>query len=381
MAAEQPRLETMSSGRIRIAAPSAYDVVVRRGALAELPARIAEAAPAAAYALITPHGLAATHGARAATALREAGLQVELLPFDDGEANKTRTTWAELTDRMLERRLGRDACVIAVGGGVTGDVAGFVAATYMRGLPLVQVPTTLLAMIDASVGGKTGVDTAAGKNLVGAFIAPALVVADPDLLGSLPRAQLAYGLAEALKHGAILDAAYFRWIDEHAHALLACDSDSLGQLILRSIELKADVVADDPFELGRRAILNFGHTIGHALEVLSGFALPHGAAVAAGMCAEASLGETCGITEAGTADALARLVGRLGLPAAVRFDASGMLDALTIDKKARRARPRFALLRRIGECAQDEQGAWTHDIDSDTLRHVLDRRADAADSV
>lgn len=358
-----------------------YDVVVAHGVLSGIAARVTAAAPAAAYAIITPHPLADSYGARARDALCAAGLRAELLEFDDGEAHKTRETWASLTDRMLELRLGRDTCVIAVGGGVTGDLAGFVAATYMRGVPFVQVPTTLLAMIDASVGGKTGVDTPAGKNLVGAFHSPAVVLIDPSALHTLPVMQLRSGLAEAVKHGAILDAAYFAWMAGHADDLIALDGGALEHLIARSVELKAAVVSADPLEQGRRAILNFGHTVGHALERFAGYTMPHGFAVSAGMCAEAALGEAIGVTRAGTAQAIADLLARFGLPARATFDAAALLDAMTVDKKARCARPRFALLRTIGESAQDSAGEWTHDVDADTLLRVLHSGAPARDVV
>ncbi|MBR9988643.1 MAG: 3-dehydroquinate synthase, partial [Gemmatimonadetes bacterium] len=251
-------------------AGSGYDVVIRNGALAELAARAAAAAPAAAYAVIVPHRLSDGPAARAVDSLRAAGLRAELLDFDDAESHKTRETWASLTDRMLDLRLGRDTCIIAVGGGVTGDIAGFVAATYMRGIPFVQVPTTLLAMIDASVGGKTGVDTPNGKNLVGAFHSPAAVIIDPAVLRTLPSHQFRSGLAEAVKHGAILDADYFAWSGEHVRELLALEPAALEHLITRSVQLKAGIVSADPFERDRRAILNFGHTVGHAIERDSG---------------------------------------------------------------------------------------------------------------
>jgi 3-dehydroquinate synthase len=272
---------------------------------------------------------------------------------------------------MLELKLGRDSCVIAVGGGVTGDMAGFVAATYMRGLPFVQVPTSLLAMIDASVGGKTGVDTDAGKNLVGAFHAPTVVVIDPAALRTLPARQLRSGLAEAVKHGAILDAEYFRWLEDHADELLALDAAALEHLIARSVELKAAVVASDPLEKGRRAILNFGHTVGHALEHSSRFTMPHGFAVSIGMCIEASLGEALGVTRAGTGAAIAKLLARFGLPTRTAFEPDALLHAITIDKKARAAQPRFVLLRHTGECTPDGNGMWTHAVDPLMLRTTL----------
>ena len=376
---------TAGGMRVRVEAMPAlaagYDVIVRHGAMAELAARVAAAAPAAAYAVITPHALHDTLGSRALTSLRAADLRAELLAFDDRETHKTRETWASLTDRMIALKFGRDACVIAVGGGVTGDVAGFVAATYMRGIPFVQVPTTLLAMIDASVGGKTGVDTPAGKNLVGSFHSPALVIVDPVALRSLPELQLRAGLAEAVKHGAILDAAYFGWIGAHADALLALDAPALEQLIAHSIEIKAQVVSADPLESGRRAILNFGHTVAHALERCAGYAMPHGCAVSVGMCVEAQLGESMGVSRPGSADACATLLSRLGLPVRAQFAADALLDAMSIDKKARGSKPRFVLLRDIGECAPALHDVWTHEVPSDTLLHVLRRSTVASDLV
>lgn len=350
---------------------SGYDVIVRNGALADVAARVTTAAPAAAYAVITPHNLAESWGARVAASLAAAGLRTELIAFDDGEPNKTRATWGQLTDRMLALRLGRDTCVVAVGGGVTGDVAGFVAATYMRGVPVVQVPTTVLAMIDAAIGGKTGVDTMAGKNLVGAFHSPALVIIDPATLHTLPDTQIRAGLAEAVKHGAILDAGYFGWIRDRASDLVALDGSALEHLVVRSVQLKADVVSEDPHESGRRAILNFGHTVAHAQELYHGFGMPHGFAVAAGMCVEAALGEAAGITRAGTAAALADVCTRLGLPTAVDAPADALIASMAIDKKSRDAQPHFVLLHTIGECARDSHGMWTHQIDTRVLRDVL----------
>lgn len=336
------------------------------GLLDHLPRLVADVAPATAFALIVPDDIVPLYGEPALSSLRAAGLRAELLPFRAGEAFKTRETWAALTDRMLELRYGRDSCVVALGGGVAGDVAGFVAATYMRGVPVVQVPTTLLAMLDASVGGKTGVDTPAGKNLVGAFHPPRLVVMDPLVLRTLPAVELRSGLAEAVKHGAILDAAYFDWIHAHAGSLLAVEPAALEPLIRRSVELKAAVVADDPLEHGRRAILNFGHTVGHALELRANYGIPHGFAVAEGMIAECMIGEHAGITEPDTSPRLAAALRELGLPAATGAF-TDLLDSMRLDKKARGAEPRFSLIARIGESARAPDGGWTHIVESDVL--------------
>ncbi|HZB28493.1 MAG TPA: 3-dehydroquinate synthase family protein, partial [Gemmatimonadales bacterium] len=202
----------------------------------------------------------------------------ETLTFPSGEKSKTRETWASLSDSLLERGLGRNGALIALGGGVTGDLVGFVAATYMRGLPYLQVPTTLLAMLDASVGGKTGVDTPHGKNLIGAFHPPHAVIADPSTLATLPDRAYRAGLAEAVKHGLIADQAYFEWMEAETAALDTRDLGVVTRLIRRSIEIKAEVVGRDERESGRRAILNAGHTVAHALEQASNYELPHGEA-------------------------------------------------------------------------------------------------------
>lgn len=246
--------------------------------------------------------------------LRAHGIDVVPAFFPAGEANKTRESWSMLTDMLMEARLGRDSCVVSLGGGVTGDLAGFVAATFLRGVPFVQLPTTTLAMIDASVGGKTGVDHPAGKNLVGAFHAPSLVLADPDFLGTLDTEVRAEGYAEAVKHGVILDADYAGWLASHAGPLLEGGAEEVERAVVRSVELKAEVVSGDEFEAGWRQVLNFGHTVAHALELESGYLLPHGHAVAAGMVAEARIGEELGVTAPGTAEEIRSLVTAFGLP-------------------------------------------------------------------
>jgi 3-dehydroquinate synthase len=361
--------------RVRVSVPTrparTYDVIIGAGSLTRLADAAALAAPAAAYAVLAPHDVAHHYGAAVLRTFHDAGLRAELLAFDAGEAHKTRSTWAGLTDRMLELRFGRDCAVVGLGGGVTGDMAGFVAATYMRGVPVVQVPTTLLAMLDASVGGKTGVDTPAGKNLVGAFHPPALVVIDPLVLRTLPQHELRAGMAEAIKHGAILDAVYLEWLYGHAAPLLALDEPATEYLIRRSVELKADVVAQDLHEHGRRAILNFGHTIGHAVELHSDYAISHGFAVAAGMAAEARIGEAVGLTASGTHRQLAAVLAAFGLPIDIEPDPTVLMDAMRVDKKARAAEPRFVLLERIGRVAAAPDGGWTHAVDAALLLRAL----------
>lgn len=290
------------------------------------------------------------------------------LSIPPGEEHKTRDAWARLTDALLDQGFGRDSAIIALGGGVVGDVAGFVAATYQRGIPLVQVPTTLLAMVDASVGGKTGVDTPLGKNLIGAFHPPVAVLADPATLRSLPDAQFRAGLAEAVKHGFIADATYLDWIQAEAAALTARDLGALEVLIQRSVEIKAAIVGADEREAGARAILNAGHTVAHALEHVSGYQLLHGEAVALGLVAECAMGERAGLLPAGTRDHIASLLRKLGLPARapMRSNPVRVRQAMLRDKKNVGGEIRFALPLEIGRHAARD-GAWTVGFDEPTI--------------
>jgi len=292
-----------------------------------------------------------------------------------GEAYKTREQWAALTDALLEIGFGRDGGVLAVGGGVVGDLAGFVAASFMRGVPVVQMPTSLLAMIDASVGGKTGVDTRHGKNLVGAFHPPRAVLIDPETIATLPRAERSHGLAEALKHGAILDAEYGARVASAAPDVLAADPDAVLGVVHRSVELKADVVSRDEREGGLREILNFGHTVGHALEQASEYALPHGRAVARGMLWEAALGEALQVTAEGTVARLSAWFGEADLPTELgEIDVAGAVDRIALDKKVRAGTPRIVLLERVGSVARSGD-AWSHTVGADRLREHLGRLA------
>ena len=289
-----------------------------------------------------------------------------------GEGSKTRDQWARLTDALLADGFGRDSGIIALGGGVAGDLAGFVAATYMRGLPCLQVPTSLLAMLDASVGGKTGVDTPQGKNLIGAFHPPAAVVADPRALATLPERDYRGGMAEAVKHGLIADAGYFGWIEAEADALRRRDDAALTRLVRRSVEIKAEVVSGDERESGRRAILNAGHTVAHALERVTDYALPHGEAVALGLVAESALAEAIGAATPGLARQVSALLERLGLPVRLEqpLDPDRLIAAMASDKKNRSARLRFALPSRLG--AMGAGGQWTQEAPEPALRSALE---------
>jgi 3-dehydroquinate synthase len=350
--------------------------VLGEGILAELPEYLQRYCPASHYAVITDSSVAPLYGRQVASAAEQVG-HAHLLAFPAGEWNKNRETWADLTDELLRARLDRDLVVIALGGGVVGDLAGFVAATYLRGVRCAQLPTSLLAMIDSAIGGKTGVDTEAGKNLVGAFHQPEVVVADVATLSTLPQVQLAAGMAEALKHGVIADAEYFTHMREQHDAIRRSDLTALLHVVRRSVEIKAQVVGADERERGKRAILNFGHTMAHALEAAFGYELLHGEAVAIGMVAEAELGEEIGVSEAGTASQVRGALETFGLPttAPANVDQERMLEAMRQDKKARGGTVRFALPTRLGEMARGEAGGWTIEAPERAVSAILDRIA------
>lgn len=286
-------------------------------------------------------------------AVREglAGLQHAAVVLPDGEQHKTLERCGEVLAALAALKANRDACVIALGGGVIGDLAGFAAACWMRGVDFLQIPTTLLAQVDSSVGGKTGVNLPAGKNLVGAFHQPRAVIIDTDTLTTLPEREYRSGLAEVVKYGAIGDGAFFDWLERAADALVARDGDAVAEAIARSCLHKAGVVARDEREDGERALLNFGHTFGHALETASGYgALLHGEAVAIGMCLAARLSADLGRAATADADRLAQLLARLGLPVALPSgsDPDGLLQLMYLDKKNLSGALRLVLWRGIG---------------------------------
>jgi 3-dehydroquinate synthase len=285
------------------------------------------------------------------------GLAIDHFVLPPGEHEKTLARFAECLDALARLGATRDATVYALGGGVVGDLAGFASACWMRGVDLVQLPTTLLAMVDSSVGGKTAVDLPAGKNLVGAFHPPRAVIADTTALHTLPPRELRAGLAEVVKYGAIFDITFFDWLELHADALLAGENAVLADAIARSCAYKADVVARDPFEHGDRAMLNFGHTFGHAIEAEQGYAgtrgegLNHGEAVAVGMVLAARLSEALGMAAEADTQRLRMLLQRFGLPTALPpgLDANALLARMRLDKKADAHGLRLILWEGVGE--------------------------------
>lgn len=278
-----------------------------------------------------------------------------------GETAKSRAQKEAIEDTWFKAGLGRDTVVLAIGGGVVGDLAGFTAATYMRGIPVVQVPTSLVAMVDSAIGGKTGIDTPHGKNLIGAFHPPHAVVADVEALTTLPDAELRYGLAEVIKHGCIADASLLDLLEERSDAIFGRDAATLVDLVARNVRIKGRIVEADEREGGLRQVLNFGHTIGHAIERVTDYRVPHGAAVALGMLAEARLAQVYrGFPPDATAR-LAALLAAVGLPLRLQgLDATaGAIVAATVgDKKAREGRVRYALPHDLGAFAPDPDAGY-----------------------
>ena len=345
-------------------ATGSYAVIVRNGAIADLAALLGERHPRARVAVIADANVIAALGSPLPAA--------DLFTFPAGELHKSRESWSDLTDRLLARRFDRHSVVVAFGGGVTTDLAGFVAATYLRGVPWIAVPTTTLAMLDAAVGGKTGVDTPAGKNLVGAFHPPTEVICDPALLATLPERSFREGLAEAVKHAATLDDRYGDWISVNAAGILARNGTALEYLIRRSLELKAEIVTDDEREGDRRAILNAGHTVAHALERATDYGIPHGEAVAIGLVLETRVAERMGIARAGTAAQITALLHALGLPTTVPtgLDRSRIAEAMQADKKNRDGVVHAALVASFGVMAQHGD-SWTCPLDLEILSREL----------
>jgi len=327
-----------------------YPVEIGAGTLAGLGARVAACTGARNAVVITAAPIGRRYAGRAVRSLRAAGLRTARIDVPDGDASKSLRQVERLYHELLRAGADRHSALVALGGGAVGDLTGFTAATYLRGIPFVQVPTTVLAMVDASVGGKTGVNLREGKNLVGAFHQPRLVAIDVETLGSLPVRERAAGLAEVVKKAIIWDAALFESLERDAEALLALEEWALVPVIARAVEIKAEVVRRDERESDLRMLLNFGHTLAHAIEALTHFrGLLHGEAVAIGMVYAAERSEELGHAPLGTAARLAKLCRRLGLPTEPpAFARSAYLAALQVDKKRQDSRIHYVVLEGVG---------------------------------
>ncbi len=342
-----------------------YDVRVSPASLARLGDLMKTRHLGGPVALVCDEHVGPLHAAQAARSLSNSGYSVVLVSLPAGEATKSLASAAHLWEEFLRAGLERGSTVVALGGGVITDLAGYAASAYLRGIKWVSVPTSLLGMIDASLGGKTAIDLPQGKNLIGAFHPPALVLADPEILHTLPEAELRNGLAEVLKHGVLRDPGLF---DICARGWDALQGEDWNALVRRAMAVKVQYILNDPYEQGERAALNLGHTIGHAVEQASGFGLRHGEAVSIGMVAAARLAVRAGMAEAGLVDQIRGALIGLGLPVAMpaEMDANQVLALTRNDKKKRGGQLRFVLPVKIGEVCY----GIPLDLDAQTLREV-----------
>ena len=331
---------------------NSYGIRVGPGLMARTGEWLKEKGFSGKAVVITDTNVKTIYAGEMEKSLAGAGFQVTFLDIPPGEEQKTLDTAGKLYDRLAASFAERSTVILAMGGGVVGDLAGFVAATYMRGVPYVQVPTSLLAMVDSSIGGKTAVDRGNLKNVIGAFYQPRLVIADIDTIMTLPREELSNGMAEVVKVAAVSDRAFFNFLEENIEKAMTLDAAALEKIVLESAKLKAKIVGKDEKEAGRRIILNYGHTVGHALEVVSGFKLKHGAAVAIGMISENKLARRLGLLSGSEAGRILGLIKLSGLPVSAPEFGPGqreqLLDAVRHDKKVLRDKVRFVLLKSIG---------------------------------
>jgi 3-dehydroquinate synthase len=328
-----------------------YSIYIDEGLMERIPHLLDEIGLRGLVVLVTDDRVNDIYGADLASRLRETGRDTHILEVPQGEPTKT-LRWAEsLYDRLISLRADRTTLMLALGGGVVGDLTGFVAATYMRGLPYVQVPTTLLAQVDSSVGGKTAVNHPKGKNIIGAFYQPRAVFIDIRALSSLPEREFLSGLAEVVKYGVISDKGFFHYIRDNLSAIKKLDKEALTSIVERSCAIKAEVVAKDERESGLRAILNFGHTIGHAVESLTGYqGLKHGECVSIGMACAARLSERLGLCARGEVTELVSLLDSTGLPTELPgLSPEDVLAAMVHDKKVMHGRLRLVLMERLGK--------------------------------
>ena len=333
-------------------ADSRYDVTIRPGLIGDAGAALRAVSKARRAAVVTDEHVGPLHSAALADSLAAAGFEVVAVTLPCGEGHKTLASVSTIYDALLAARIERTTPVLGLGGGIVGDTAAFAAATVLRGVPYAAVPTSLLAMVDASVGGKTGVNHAAGKNLIGAFWSPAAVLIDPAVLATLPDAELRAGLAECVKHDVIRDASHFAAMERDAGRALSRDVAYLTDLVAHNVRIKAAVVRADPFERGERAHLNYGHTFGHAIEAATRHAVGHGEAVALGMVAAGRMAVALGMFDAAGQSRVEALLQAIGLPTGGLsrhgVSASAVVDAMGSDKKVEAGRVRFVLAESIG---------------------------------
>ncbi len=353
--------------------PSSYPIVIRTGLLRQPQTWLSRCGDFEKIVIITDHHIRKLYGHDLAQSLKKSGRRVLLLAFRAGEASKNQQVKQNLEEKMLRHGCGQSTVCLALGGGVCGDIAGFIAATYMRGIPLIQIPTSLLAMVDSSVGGKTAIDTSYGKNLIGAFWQPRAVIADIRCLQSLPKKHLINGLIEAIKMALTSDKKGFHWLQKNWRQCLGGHEKTLQKAIRQAVKIKAAVVAEDEREQrGPRMILNFGHTIGHALEKISGYKILHGYAVAYGILIEAKIAELSGILAAADYALIAAFFADLDIHAhdLKKYSVEKIIQATRHDKKKMSGKIRYVLLKTIGEIYKGDD-AYAHPIPDAVVKQAF----------
>ena len=331
-------------------ADRSYDILIGRNLLSRVGALVSEILSPSRVVVLTHPSIQSLYGDTLSASFKVLNCPSHILEIPEGEASKSLSQAEKIFDKLMEWQCDRSTLLVAMGGGVIGDLCGFIAATYMRGVPFIQIPTSLLAQVDSSVGGKTAVNHPRGKNMIGAFYQPKRVVIDLDTLQSLPEKEFKAGLAEIIKHGVIEDPELFAYLETHTEEIAAHKTECLERIIATSCEIKARVVEKDERESRYRMVLNFGHTIGHAIEALTGYAkLKHGEAVAIGMVQAAKLSRQTGRCSDAVVDRIARLIERFGLPTQLpRLDKEAIVQALYLDKKTTHKNIRFILVKDVG---------------------------------
>ena len=348
-------------------ADRSYQICINQGLLGQLGARIRDAAPSPAAAVVSDENVAPLYGDRAIASLRQAGYRADIIVVPPGESSKSLEVAATLYDRLLRMGLERSSPIVALGGGVVGDLTGFVASTLYRGVPFIQIPTTLAADVDAGVGGKTGVNHPRGKNLVGTFYQPRVVLIDTDTLTTLDPRDLRAGLTESIKHAVIRDADFFTWHEGRIDQILAAEPDTMAELVRRNCEIKAAVVAEDERENGIRAILNYGHTIGHAIETIADYTYRHGEAVALGIIAANQIAVARGLIDRPLADRVESLLLMSQQPTTVApLDRDHLHELMARDKKVIQGKLKFVLPTAMG------QTTMVTDVTFEEINRALD---------
>lgn len=330
--------------------PQQYEILIKSGLLQDMQLVDLLKPLAHRFVIIADSDVANHIGKKFAHGLRESGLQVDLFTFPAGEEHKSRQTKEMLEEKMLDAKCGRDTALIAIGGGVTTDLGGFIAATYNRGIPLVMIPTSLLAMVDASIGGKNGVDVPQGKNLIGTFYQPKYVFIDPNVLRTLPDKELRNGAVEMIKHALIADVNYFKFFQTHVKQFITLDPETMVQAIYDSCIIKMKIVEEDEKETGKRRLLNCGHTLAHAIESLTNYQIAHGEAVAIGIVIEGYISHHLGRLSTKEFEEMLEVFHDYGIPlkSLEGLEPSQILDATILDKKSLKGKSRYVLLEKIG---------------------------------